>query len=87
MKIERKKFSGKVFDESDFNFDFFNDNVTRRRGRKADRPDHPEYEAVPRRRGKKADDAFASERKPKKHSKLKADTKNKGKRKDKKGRK
>lgn len=88
VKIERKKFSGKVFDESDFNFDFFNDNVSRRRGHKKERPDHPEYEAVPRRKSKKRDDDFAAERKPKKRDKMKADAKIKGKKKkDKKGRK
>ena len=36
LKIDKKKFGGKVFDESDFNFDFFNDNIDRRRGRKRD---------------------------------------------------
>ena len=74
VKIERKKFSGKVFDETDFNFDFFNENIDRRHGRKSGKkgkPDYPEYEAVPRRKGRKADDGFAAERKPKKNSKLK----------------
>lgn len=93
VKIEKKKFSGKVFDETDFNFDFFNDNIDRRRGRKNSKPDHPEYEAVPRRKSsRKTADEFDSERKPKKHGKTKADAKkkdkDKGKRKkEKKGRK
>lgn len=83
VKIERKKFSGKVFDESDFNFDFFNDNVDRRRGRKkgkAERPDHPEYEAVPRRKSKKNATANTDDKKKKdKHKKDKKD-RNAGKR-------
>lgn len=37
FKIEKKKFSGREFDESDFDFDFFNDNrKKRKKGKKAD---------------------------------------------------
>ena len=53
LKIEKKKFNGAVFDETNFNFDFFNDNIERRRGRKAKRNDEPEFMAVPRHKSKK----------------------------------
>ena len=33
IKIDKIKFSGKKFDEDDFNFDFFNENRKQRKGR------------------------------------------------------
>ena len=76
LKIEKKKFNGAVFDESNFNFDFFNDNIERRRGRKAKRNDEPEFMAVPRHKSKKRATAQSDLKKKKdKHQKDKKDKK------------
>lgn len=78
LKIEKKKFNGAVFDESNFNFDFFNDNIERRRGRKAKRNDEPEFMAVPRHKSKKRATAQSDLKKKKdKHQKDKKDKKDK----------
>ena len=76
LKIEKKKFNGAVFDETNFNFDFFNDNIERRRGRKAKRNDEPEFMAVPRHKSKKRATAQSDLKKKKdKHQKDKKDKK------------
>ena len=76
LKIEKKKFNGAVFDESNFNFDFFNDNIERRRGRKAKRNDEPEFMAVPRHKSKKRATTQSDLKKKKdKHQKDKKDKK------------
>ncbi|MBR5643203.1 MAG: DEAD/DEAH box helicase [Salinivirgaceae bacterium] len=76
LKIEKKKFNGAVFDETNFNFDFFNDNIERRHGRKAKRNDEPEFMAVPRHKSKKRATAQSDLKKKKdKHQKDKKDKK------------
>lgn len=38
LKIEKMKFNGRKFDEDNFDFDFFNENRSRRKGKKFDNP-------------------------------------------------